>query len=261
MNFFFSFQASDFTNIGDWPTLGENIMPEQKKSSTLTNHSTNEKASVGIVDANKVKENSVEKKVLNEKIIEKNVEAKQSSKINSAPQNIKDNEDDYRESNGVTNGLNRKVSKQKWVPLQIDLSKGRSKRGGLSQRRRITDYDENDWRSGERPPRERRETRRPTRGSASSSYRGRGRGGGGERSTRNNRRPQALKSVNNDALSSKSNNSDYADYQNDFGVINKLGADGSGFMMPYLGTYYCNGSQSFVGVNSMGVKDCIKKQM
>lgn len=238
------------------------MIPEQKKISTIQNVNSVDKVvteNAQVTDKLKDRNDVINKKISNEKII---VESKQSLKMNQlSHHNAKDNDDDYRESNGViTNGLNKRISKQKWVPLNIDLSKGRPKRGGSTQRRRFnTDYDENDWRSGERGV---RATRRPIRGSSSSSSTYRGRGGSVRgSSSRTTRRPPAPKSVNNDNVSSKSNNSDYADYSGDFSAINKLGVDAPAFMMPYLGTYYCGGTQNFAGVNTVGVKDCIKKQM
>lgn len=176
-----------------------------------------------------------------------------------------------RSANGpaASNSFNKRISKQKWVPLEIDIAKGgsRAKRDRSPRRRRyIHEVEDTDWRA-ERPPRSTRE-RRTIRGT--NSYRG-GRGGGGRggyrsTTTTNTSTTSARRSTNAPRPTSTSSHtpkseSEFSEYPTDFTQINKIGADTPAFMMPYMGTFYFNGTPAFVGMDSLGIKDCIKKQI
>lgn len=145
--------------------------------------------------------------------------------------------------NATVNG--KRNSKQRWVPLDIDLPKSRSKRDSTPRNKRRDVEYEDDY-STERPARASRRYR-------TSSYRG-GRssaiGRGGRRS------------VNSKNSGTRSrNDADYLDYPSEYTLVNKIGADVPPFMMPYLGTYYYNGVPGFANMDSLNIKDAIKKQM
>lgn len=269
-------KASDFTNIGDWPSLGDNSMPEQKKTTAIPNYSAMAVVANENDDNIEKTQPKTDKKVLNNnetthhhahsgnKITHEHKVNNNNITTTHAPvrSDAAAHEDEAQVNGGSTallNGISKKIAKQKWVPLSIDLSKGRPKRGGSSQRRRIPDYEENtDWRAGERGIRERpiRE-RRISRGT-SSSYRGRGSSIRG--SSRPIRRTPTISARNNGDASSTKSNSDFAEYSGEFSGVSKHGADAP-FMMPYMGTFYCGTSQNFVGLNTVGIKDCIRKQI
>lgn len=157
------------------------------------------------------------------------------------------------------NGINRKIPKHKWVPLDIEISnKHRSKRERSPRPiRRSKEYDDSYYESA-RPS---RNSARRVRGGSVSSYRGgrgtrgsTGRGGGIRRSAP---RGGSTSSTPGQARSE----SDYADYPAEYTQVNKIGADAPAFMMPYRGTFYYNGTPSFVDMDSLSLKDCIQKQM
>lgn len=150
-------------------------------------------------------------------------------------------------ANGNGNGSNtngKRNSKQRWVPLDIDLPKSRSKRDSTPRNKRRDVEYEDDY-STERPARTSRRYR-------TSSYRG-GRssaiGRGGRRSVNSK----------NSATRSR-NDADYLDYPSEYTLVNKIGTEPP-FMMPYLGTYYYNGVPGFANMDSLNIKDAIKKQM
>lgn len=150
--------------------------------------------------------------------------------------------------NGIgasTNG--KRNSKQRWVPLDIDLSKSRSKRDSTPRNKRRDIEYEDDY-SSERPARSAHRYRK-------SSYRG----GRTSAISRGGRR-----SVNgkNSAAARSRNDADYLDYPSEYTLVNKAGTDVPPFMMPYLGTYYySSGVSGFGNMDSMNIKDAIKKQM
>lgn len=161
--------------------------------------------------------------------------------------------------NGLTNGNgNKRISKQKWVPLEIDLSKSRNKRDRTPRTKRLDTTDSTSVRSvnatdndddyySDKPPRPRRF--RPTTTN---------RGGRSLAITRGGRRPIQK---NSSAAQRNRNASEYSDYTSEYALVNKLGTDAPPFMMPYMGTFYYNGVPSYVNMDSVSLKDAIKKQM
>jgi len=148
--------------------------------------------------------------------------------------------------NGNGNTANgKRNSKQRWVPLEIDLSKSRSKRDSTPRNKRRDVEYEDDY-SSERPARASRRYR-------TSSYRG----GRSSAIGRGGRRTANAKS----SATRPRNEADYLDYPSEYTLVNKVGADVPPFMMPYLGTYYYNGVPGFVNMDSLNIKDAIKKQM
>lgn len=149
-------------------------------------------------------------------------------------------------TNGNGNATNgKRNSKQRWVPLDIDLPKSRSKRDSTPRnKRRDVEYEDDG--STERPTRSSRRYR-------TSSYRG----GRSSALSRGGRR-----SVNSkNSVARSRNDADYLDYPSEYTLVNKAGADVPPFMMPYLGTYYYNGVSGFGAMDSLNIKDAIKKQM
>lgn len=152
--------------------------------------------------------------------------------------------------NGNGNGSasnGKRNSKPRWVPLEIDLSKSRSKRDRTPRNKRRDAEYEDDY-SSERPARSVRRYR-------TTSYRG-GRNSaiGGSRGGR--------RTVNAKSSSTRSrNDTDYLDYPSEYTLVNKVGADAPPFMMPYLGTFYYNGVPGFAKMDTLSIKDAIKKQM
>lgn len=166
---------------------------------------------------------------------------------------------DSAAQNGLTNGNgNKRISKQKWVPLEIDLSKSRNKRDRTPRTKRLDTTDTTSVRSvtatdndddyySDRPPRPRRF--RPTTTN---------RGGRSLAISRGGRRPIQK---NSSVAQRNRNVSEYSDYTSEYALVNKLGTDAPPFMMPYMGTFYYNGVPSYVNMDSVSLKDAIKKQM
>ncbi|KAJ6637570.1 La-related protein 1 [Pseudolycoriella hygida] len=248
-------KASDFSNVGDWPILGkvpvhDNIrkpMTNVKETSTKAISQTNEQQSTTPTSKPVEKEASP--------ALRSNRSTSR-SKSTTSPSNEQSQSPVSGAASGSTTATNgngngasangKRNSKQRWVPLDIDLSKSRSKReSGLRNRRRDVEY-EDDY-SSERPARSSRRNR-------TSSYRG---GGRGSLLPRGGRR-----SVNSKSSGSRSRNDlDYADYPSDYTLVNKMSAEVQTFMLPYLGTYYYNGVSSFASMDSVNIKDAIKKQI
>lgn len=159
--------------------------------------------------------------------------------------------------------MTRKNPKHKWVPLDIEISnKHRSKRERSPRPiRRSKEYDDSYYESA-RPSRN--NSRRIRGGSSTSSYRG-GRGGTRGSSTRGGgggiRRSAPRVGSTSSTPGQARSESDYADYPAEYTQVNKIGADAPAFMMPYRGTFYYNGTPSFVDMDSLSLKDCIQKQM
>lgn len=144
------------------------------------------------------------------------------------------------------NGFNKKISKQKWVQIPIEIPKIRSKRGRSPRRRRNTDYDD-EWKGSDK-----KSTRQRSHGSG--SYRGsRGGGRGGLRSNR--RSTQSKQSMSANISHGSRSDNEFPEFS-----ASTMNTEAPPFMMPYMGTYYYNGT-GYVGMDSPGVKDCIKKQM
>lgn len=158
--------------------------------------------------------------------------------------------------NGLING--KRNPKQKWVPLEIDLSKNRNKRDRTPRTTRrpapqnnknvengVTN-DEDEYYS-DRPPRPRRfrQSTSAYRGAKTSSSISRG-----------GRRPGAK-------ASTRRQPPEFSDYPTEYSHANKANRSGDAppFMMPYMGTFYYNGVPSYANMDTLSMKDAIKKQM
>lgn len=275
-------KASDFSNVGDWPTLGEHPMPDTKKTNpsysvtmgsninenknvdklkttnasvAINNHTTTTTTSTAkpIKKPNEVKA-AIKETETNVPVVNDKVVLNGETEVASTGNNLNSNSNVVN-GNANINSFNKKISKQKWVPLPIDLAKssrGKRERSPRRTRRIINDYDDSDWRSEQRPPP--RSTRPRTRGT---SYRG-GRGGG-----RPPIRPTSRRTVTNKSnlINASKSESDGSDYPLEYTQVNKIGSETPAFMMPYMGTFYYNGTPAFVGMDSLGIKDCIKNQI
>lgn len=180
---------------------------------------------------------------------------------------------------GTMNGNkeNKKMTKTKnWVPLPIDLPKPDRRRERRSPPRRSSrrhdDYEDDYY--SERPPRNSRYRPGPVRGSwrsgdrpvdkprappTRSSNRPSSRGGGGRRSNPRSDRTRSGNTINRHG--EYNNQSDYIQSHSGTKTPNSLnGGEQSSYMMPYLGTYYYNGTPLY-NVVPTNIKDCIKKQM
>ncbi|GLG96237.1 La protein homolog [Gryllus bimaculatus] len=237
-------QASDFSDVDDWPTLGT----EKKIISGPSRHNGHVKANSGSSSGD------IQFPKLNEsfKKPEQGCETTQKNEDSIAP---------------VTEAADRRKRnpKQKWVPLDIDLSKARGKRdrspkfGGNHYREK--DYgsdqysrDENDgnWRNSDGSERGAFQYR-GGRGGAP-RYRGRGnrggRGGGGGGRWGYRRVGPMLRKA------------DYPDYPTEYTQVNKFlpGGDNPTYVMPYMGTFYF-GTNGFMNLDEPTLKEYIRKQI
>ncbi|KYN02062.1 PREDICTED: la-related protein 1 [Cyphomyrmex costatus] len=149
----FNQNASDFTNIGDWPTLGTQI----ERKTTVTPLKQN-----GVFNG----EPSTSKTC-------NTVESK--GKENKEQIHYQDDSDEHMDNNEKK----RKANKQKWVPLEIDLAQNRgTMRSPRFQNHKERNGEANDgehWRERDYD----RSTGYNSRGRGGRNYRGRGRGGRG----------------------------------------------------------------------------------
>ncbi|XP_053976270.1 la-related protein 1B isoform X2 [Hylaeus volcanicus] len=210
-------KASDFSDIGDWPTLGA-----QGEKTTVTTQKQN-----GVIEQNNVKEGS-------------------GTLENRGKENKEQNhcQDDSDDDHTDANEKKKKVSKQKWVPLEIDITKNRSKR------ERSPKYHNQREKNGEETDsyrdREHNRTGYSTRGGRGGwSYRGRGgRGGRGTyRGTFRHRHDQ-----------------DYSNYSADYMQMNKYGHLDPAYMIPYMGTFYFSNT-NYINVDTTTLKEYIRNQI
>ncbi|XP_033218147.1 la-related protein 1 [Belonocnema kinseyi] len=150
-------RASDFSDIGDWPSLGA----QGEKKTVVTTP----------------KQNGVDSK--NSKEHASTPEGK--GKENKEQNYCQDDSDEHTDGSDKR----RKFNKQKWVPLDIDLAKNRNKRERSPKyhSQREKNADEENWR-------DRDERSYNYRGRGGRSYRGRGRGRGASRGGYRNRNDQ-----------------------------------------------------------------------
>lgn len=157
--------------------------------------------------------------------------------------------------NGNGSAVNKRTSKQKWVPLAIDIAKTRSPR----YKRRDGEHDD-DYYTEVNAARTRRYRPTTYRGGKSGPM---GRGGGG--SSLMGRRPVSSGGTGAKVIRRSRNHPDYMDYPSEFSLVNKAtaaaAADIPPYMMPYLGTFYYNGVPSYANMDAVTLKDAIKKQM
>ncbi|XP_014478889.1 PREDICTED: la-related protein 1B isoform X2 [Dinoponera quadriceps] len=219
----FNQKASDFTDIGDWPTLGT----QGEKKATTSPPKQN-----GTAEPNNSKESSTS-----------NVESR--GKENKEQNHCQDDSDEHTDNNEKK----RKVNKQKWVPLEIDLAKNRGKRERSpkyqNQRERNGEDGEQTWR--ERDYYDRSTGYSNYRGGRGGrSYRGRGRGGGrggGRSSSFRHRQEQ-----------------EYQNYAGtDYLQVLKYEQPDPAYMMGQcLGTFYYN---NYINLDTNTLKEYIRKQI
>jgi hypothetical protein len=298
--FHFSLQADDFSNPGDWPTLGADGTVEIRKSTQssveMPTTARPTKSTSPAIAATAAATTSGPEKAKDLSKIKSPIMSRDSSTSaaldNKTQQSLKSAEEaddqtvDEASGSGnatATNG-NKKASKQKWVPLEIELPKGRSQKPEkpMIRRRRYDDYDD---RYSERPPRRNSGGVPPPRYRDPPSYRGSGSGSSRGRSTRGGR----LDSDRSDSYSSSSRSAPrrpaptyrrsgpiqrstnprhsengYKEFSADYAQLSSASAtasgDGTGFIMPFFGTFYYNGAPC-IGMDSNGIKELIRKQM
>lgn len=220
-------KASDFTDIGDWPTLG----PQDKKTTAVTIQKQN-----GVNEPNNTKE-----------ITNHSMEIK--SKENKEQHNHCQDDSDELTDNG--NDKRRKFNKQKWVPLDIDITKNRGKRERSPRYNPRDRYNEDGeaWRDKEYDRSGSSIRGGPyTRGGR--SFRSRGRGGRGGITSRNNFRHRYDNDYSNYDV-------DYVKYENQ-----DLNQDKSRYIAPaYVGTMFYDNSNYNIPPDSMLIQECIRKQI
>ncbi|XP_006562503.2 la-related protein 1B isoform X2 [Apis mellifera] len=207
----FNRKASDFSDIGDWPTLeasGEKktVVAVQKQN--------------GIIEQNYSKESSGSA-----------VESR--GKENKEQNHCQDDNEEHIDGSEKK----KKVNKQKWVPLEIDITKNRSKRD------RSPKYHNQREKNGEETDSYRsREHDRPayiTRGGRGGrSYRGRG-GRGGRGAYRGSFRQR---------------------HDQVYMQMHKFGLLDPNYMMAYMGTFYFNNT-NFININTTTLKEFLRNQI
>ncbi|XP_076626605.1 la related protein isoform X2 [Colletes latitarsis] len=214
----FNQKASDFSNIGDWPTLGA-----QGEKTAVTTQKQN-----GVVEQSNTKENSgtIENR----------------GKENKEQNHCQDDSDDHTDGSEKK----KKVSKQKWVPLEIDITKNRSNRERSpkyhNQREKNSEAKTDSYRD-----REHDRTGYSTRGGRGGrSFRGRG-GRGGRGAYRGSFRYR--------------HDQDYSNYPIDYMQMHKYGHLDPAYMIPYMGTFYFNNTNYINNVDTTTLKDYIRKQI
>lgn len=207
----FNQNASDFTNIGDWPTLGTqterkatSISPPKQNGVLNGEPSTSKACST---TESKGKENKENKEQIQDQ----------------------DDSDEHMDNNEKK----RKANKQKWVPLEIDLAQNRgTMRSPRFQNHRERNGEANDgehWRERDYD----RSTGYNSRGGRGGrNYRGRGRGGRGRGGFRHRY------------------DHEYTNYTTDSAQTQKYEHTDSGYMIPYMGTCYFN-SASYIDTTTL----------
>lgn len=193
---------------------------------------------------------------------------------------------------------NRRVPKQKWVPLEIELPKAR---GGKPPRERNNNNittskrreadNENEYYSHEREIRSNRRYRGTSYRSGNSSTRPINtisntrlgsnsdrpintsrstgapsnpsvkRGGGSIRSGAGIQKPRPHRVVNHHPQQN-------GEFTVDYSIVKEIVTTGAAgikaappFLMPYMGTYYYNGVPSYANMDTSSLKEAIRKQM
>ncbi|XP_014244951.1 la-related protein 1B isoform X2 [Cimex lectularius] len=181
-------KGSDFSDVEDWPSLGK-----------VTHSMTQKKPTTPVPPA-------AAPGILTKKELP-TVKEESTSGENNSTGGV--DSDQNSSENDKKKTKNKVLSKQKWVPLEIDISKGRAKR--------------------ERSPKPYfkektavRENGMVNRGRGKHIERGRGRARGG-------------------SVRQKYPNPEYSDYPTDYTQLHKF-IESSDFMVPYFGTYYYDSS-------------------
>uniref|UniRef100_A0A1Y1KRZ8 La-related protein 1 n=1 Tax=Photinus pyralis TaxID=7054 RepID=A0A1Y1KRZ8_PHOPY len=200
----YNHKASDFSDICDWPTLGD--------------HSA---------------------------------ERKQSSPIGNPPVLTKQHSSEPEPEGAEPSDRKKKSLKNKWVPLEIDLSKGKreaqQKHKAGDAQSTVSDSDV-EFRPEKEKDSSEKGSKSTTRPSSAAT---RGKGKNRARKTQLNRQSSKAQS-----------DSDYLDFPADFLEADSLSSaiDSGGFVVPYMGTYYYN-SNNYINLDNPTLKDYIKKQI
>lgn len=288
-------QASDFTNVGDWPTLGKGATPtttstpannEPGTSAEATKKTTETTTKPGGKPNKSVETKKSETKVTVEKTSHKTVTPPKKPSANAPPKSgaaaAKSSGESSSNQNGaVSNGpstsannsSNRRVPKSKWVPLEIDVPKARTK-GGRERNNNVNGKRRE--RPGENEERPRRTRASSLRSSGSttrtSGVNGSGRvtAGSGRTSAGPGKRTGTLRTAGGiQKQRYRNQNLEFTlDYPMDLSLVKKMTANGATgvdggtpFVMPYMGTFYYNGVPSYAKMDPSSLKEAIKKQM
>lgn len=219
----FNQKASNFNDIEDWPTLGT-VNVEQKHVPV----------SNGYGKENKSISHPVKKEEM------PSIKAKRDPKIESSKEPSKKmvSKDD------IAADKKKKVPKQKWVPLEIDITKNRGKRDWYhSEKGEDGEYYENgdgQWRDGDDKSRAGQGGHRPGRGGGA-RFGARG-SRGGARGARGGRGGAHLGRGGADFFQGKFN-----------------GVGEVAFTMPYMGAFYYD--SSFANMDPPTLQEHVKKQI
>ncbi|XP_044741476.1 la-related protein 1B isoform X2 [Chrysoperla carnea] len=258
-------KASDFSDIGDWPTLGDNI--ENRKSNTPLGTVSNSNTNTQQNNTTNEPDNSGEKNntvpnTISDNSSQNQLKQESSTSSNTSGQSSTSTQQDLNNMDNTENDKRKRVSKKKWVPLEIDLNKTSTKRERSPKF--ANNYDENcdpEERNGENWRRSsNNDTHNKNYGRPRSAGAG-GRSNGGHRNSRN-----AKNSGRNTVAGGRSNYFnrpnvrfalpiEYSDYPPDYSQVNP---DGN-FLMPYMGTFYCGGI--FNSIDMPTLKEYIRKQI
>lgn len=234
-------KASSFTVSDDWPTLGKVAHISEKKSGTLNHNTINLQ-----VQSNKENKDSKENNSSGEtsSVNTTVTTGKQNGITKEATasetnQHVENNEAD-------TSDKRKKNSRHKWVPLEIDLAKGRKRDKSPKYTK-----DKNTSNQGE------------GEGVVNGSYKGdwsyRGGRGGPRHAGRGNRggRGGGRGSRN---YGKNRQDPEYPDYPTEYTQINKFGGPVDSFMMPFMGTFYFD-SSSYSNLDDPTLMEYVRKQI
>ncbi|XP_069680405.1 la-related protein 1B isoform X2 [Periplaneta americana] len=259
----FNQRASDFSDVDDWPTLGGTEKKSQVNPIPTLKQNGHVKATTGSCSSSSSTSSSNGQGSNNE-----GAQGPSSAEDKPLQNGSSSYPEEQHQGSSQLAGpeaaeRRKKIPKQKWVPLDIDLAKSRGKRerspkfhGGHYRERNgehgldyHTREDADSWRSTDGLDRGGHHYRG---GRGGPRHRGRGGRGGGRGLGRGGfRRGGPLHSE-----------SEYPDYPTEYTQVNKFGgpAEQPAFMMPYMGTYYFD-SNSYMHLDEPTLKEYIRKQI
>ncbi|XP_059614560.1 la-related protein 1 isoform X2 [Phlebotomus argentipes] len=261
-------KASDFTNVGDWPLLGG--VPGNGGASAGPSEVKKPPANAPAAESTPVAVND-EQTPLQQPAKAPTPPAKEVPPVVTSVTRTQPEVNGMNHVNcadaGVplagTSGTNRRGFRQKWVPLDIDVSKPSraGKRGGARDdyHQRGGDFYGGAQHSGRRgaPEYSGRSNRRfkgnSGRSSAASVHHN-GAGPAPRRGGRASRAGNAASPVDPHVIMHD------PDRFREFTVA-KQGADLAAYMMPFMGTYYFNGVPAYPTMDQPSLKECIKRQI
>lgn len=182
-------------------------------------------------------------------------ERKSNSPVGNSPLLTKQLSSEPEPEGTETTDKKKRPVKNKWVPLEIDLKKGISKREATQKHKGDRSVDVQSTVSDSdvefRSEKEKDNLEKGSKTARPSSAATRGKGKIRSRKaqlTRQSSKPQS--------------DSDYQDIPADYLQANNLSStiDPGGFVVPYMGTYYYN-SNNYINLDNPTLKDYIKKQI